>query len=145
MNVVKFKKNADLVNDTLKTIFNTPLFTNWEGFNPANNYTPKVMISEDRNDFNINIELPGMTKEDVKLSVENNVLSVTGVKKQEQKTEETNIIVNEIYFGEFSRNFNLSNDIKVDAIDAEFKDGILKITLPKVEEAKPVVKEINIK
>ena len=145
MNVVKFKKNSDLVNDTLKTIFNTPLFTNWEGFNPANNYTPKVRISEDRDNFNINLELPGITKEDVKLSVENNVLSVTGVKKQEQKTEESNIIVNEIYFGEFSRNFNLSNDIKIEGIDAEFKDGILKITLPKVEEAKPVVKEINIK
>ena len=91
------------------------------------------------------MELPGMTKEDVKISIENNVLSINGIKKQEKKTEETNLIVNEIYFGEFSRTFNLSNDIKIDSIDAEYKDGILNITLPKVEEAKPIVKEISIK
>ncbi|MDZ4713312.1 MAG: Hsp20/alpha crystallin family protein [bacterium] len=103
------------------------------------------MISEDKDNFHIKLELPGISKEDVKLSVENDVLSVTGNKKQEAKKEETNLIVNEIYYGEFSRTFNLSKDIKVESIDAEFRDGVLNITLPKIEEAKPVVKEINIK
>lgn len=145
MNLVKFKKDTDLINDTFKTIFNTPLFANWEGFNVPSAYNPKVRITEDRDNFYINMELPGMSKEDVKLSVENNVLSINGTKKQEKKTEETNLIVNEIYYGEFSRSFNLSNDIKIDSINAEFKDGVLNITMPKVEEAKPVVKEINIK
>lgn len=144
MQVVKFKKDSDLINDTFKTIFNSPLFKNWES-HPSNNYIPKVRISEDKNNFNIVMEMPGIAKEDVKISVEENVLSVTGNKKEEKKTEDTNIIINEIYAGEFKRDFNLSNDIKIDAIDAEFKDGVLNITLPKVEEAKPVVKEISIK
>ena len=113
--------------------------------NLTKSYTPKVNITEDRDNFNIKMELPGLTKEDIKLSVENNVLSVSGSKKEETKTEDKNVIVNELFYGEFSRNFNLSKDIKIEAIDAEFKDGILNITLPKVEEAKPVVKEINIK
>jgi HSP20 family protein len=143
MNVVKFKKNSDLLNDTFKTVFNSPLFSNWE--NPASNYNPKVRISENRDNFNIKMELPGLSKEDVKISVENNVLTVNGTKKDETKTEDTNMILNEIYFGEFSRNFNLSKDINIEAIDAEYKDGILNITLPKIEEAKPLVKEINIK
>lgn len=144
MNLVKIK-NSDLINDTLKTVFNSPLFDKWENLNPAAGYIPKVNISENRDNFNIRLELPGLTKENVKLSVENNVLSVSGSRKEENKTEDTNTIINEIYYGEFSRNFNLSKDIKIDAIDAEFKDGVLNITLPKIEEAKPVVKEINIK
>lgn len=145
MNIVKFKKDADLISDTFKSIINSPVFSSWEGLNPVSNYTPKVRISEDKDNFYIKMEIPGMTKEDVKISIENNVLSVNGVKKQEKKTEETNLIVNEIFFGEFSRNFNLSNDIKIDSIDAEYNNGVLNITLPKVEEAKPVVKEISIK
>ena len=145
MNIVKFKKDSDILNDTFKTIFNNPHLGNWENIFPASNYTPKVRITEDRDNFYIKMEMPGMTKEDVKITLENNVLSVNGVKKQETKTEESNLIANEIFYGEFSRNFNLTNDIKVEAIDAEFKDGMLNLTLPKVEEAKPVVKEINIK
>jgi HSP20 family protein len=145
MHVVKFKKDSDLINDTFNTIFNSPLFSNWDSLNQTSNYIPKVRISEDKDNFHISMEIPGIAKEDVKLSVENNVLSVTGVKKETKKTEETNLIINEVYTGEFSRNFNLSNDIKIDAIDAEYKDGVLNITLPKVEEAKPVVKQINIK
>ncbi|HMR39686.1 MAG TPA: Hsp20/alpha crystallin family protein [Ignavibacteria bacterium] len=145
MNVVKFKKNNDLLNETLNSVFGNRLFADWENLNLTKSYTPKVNITEDRDIFNIKMELPGLTREDVKLAVENNVLSVSGSKKEETKTEEKNVIVNELFYGEFSRNFNLSKDIKIDAIDAEFKDGILNITLPKVEEAKPVVKEINIK
>lgn len=145
MNIVKFKKDSELLNDTFKSIFSNPMFGNLENFYAPSNYLPKVRISEDRDNFYIKMEIPGMTKEDVKISIENNVLTVNGVKKQERKTEETNLITNEIYYGEFSRSFNITNDIKVDAIDAEYKDGILNITLPKVEEAKPVVKEVNIK
>src|SRR4029078_7317371 len=134
MHTIKFREDSDLLNNTFKTILNTPLFQNWENFNPAFNYNPKVKISEDRNNFQINIELPGLNKEDVKLSVENFVLTVSGNKKQEEKKEDTNIVINEISYGEFSRDFNLSKDIKIEAIDAEFKDGILNITLPKIEE-----------
>ena len=145
MNVVKFKKNNDLLNETLNSVFGNRLFTDWENLNLTKSYTPKVNITEDRDNFNIKMELPGLTKDDIKLAVEHTVLAVSGSKEEETKSEDKNVIVNELFYGEFSRNFNLSKDIKIDAIDAEFKDGILNITLPKVEEAKPVVKEINIK
>lgn len=145
MNIVKFKKDSDLINDTFKSIFSSPLFGQIENYNTGKNFVPKVRISENKDNFFINMEIPGMTKEDVKISIENNVLNVNGVKKQETKSEDTNIIANEIYLGEFSRNFNLSKEINIETIDAEYKDGMLNITLPKVEEAKPVVKEISIK
>lgn len=145
MNTIKFKKDTDLINDTFKSIFNSPLFDNREFPGSTSTYTPKVRISEDKDSFTINMELPGVSKEDVKLSIENHVLSVAGEKKQVTKAEDNNFILNEIYYGKFNRDFNISKDIKVDAIDAEYNNGVLNITLPKVEEAKPVVKEINIK
>lgn len=145
MHFVKFKKDSEILNDTFRTIFNSPLFNGWENTGSSNNYTPKVRISEDKDNFYIKLEIPGVSKEDVKISVENFVLTVSGKKTEETKKEDTNIITNEFYFGEFSRNFNLSKDIKIESIDAEFKDGVLNIVLPKIEEAKPVVKEISIK
>ena len=145
MNVVKFSKDSDIIKDTFKSIINSPLFQDLEKVNTNSKYLPKVRITKDKDNFFIKMEVPGVSKEDVKISVEDSVLTVKGTKKQEIKTEETNLIINEIYFGEFSRDFNLSNDVKIESIDAEYNDGVLKITLPKIEEAKPVVKEISIK
>jgi HSP20 family protein len=89
--------------------------------------------------------MPGVVKEDMKISLENNVLSVSGTKKHTKKTEDINLIMNEIYYGEFSRSFTVTDEIRKDNIEAEFKDGVLNIVLPKVEEAKPVIKEIAVK
>ena len=145
MTLVKFKKDSDLVTDTFRSLFDTPYFNFGKEVFDATSYTPRTRITEDKDNFYINMEMPGMQKENVKIEVENNLLSVRGEKKQQTKTEDTNLIMNEIVFGEFTRNFNLSKEIKLDGIEAEFKDGLLNITLPKVEEAKPVVKEIQVK
>jgi len=143
MNLIKFKREGDLFNDAFKSIFDSPLF-NTEVNDPSC-YKPRTRITEDKDNFYINLEMPGVPKDNVKIEVENNLLSIKGEKKVENKTEETNLVMNEIVYGEFCRTFNLSKDIKVDAIEAEFKDGLLIVSLPKAEEAKPVVKEIKVK
>ena len=145
MNIVKFKRDNDLLNDTFRSIFNHPFFGLRDELVNTSNFTPRARITEDKDNFYINMEMPGIPKEDVKINLENNVLSISGTKQQKNKTDEANLILNEIYYGEFCRSFNLSDDIKKDNIDAEFKDGMLHVTLPKVEEAKPVVKEIKVK
>ncbi|MFA5403718.1 MAG: Hsp20/alpha crystallin family protein [Ignavibacteria bacterium] len=145
MNLIKFKKENDLFGDTFKSVFNYPFFSMRDEVLNTSNFTPRVRISEDKDNFYLNIEMPGIPKEDVKISLENSTLSISGTKKHQNKSEETNLIMNEIYYGEFCRSFNLSDDIKKDNIDAEFKDGLLIITLPKVEEVKPEVKEIKVK
>jgi HSP20 family protein len=145
MNLMKFKKENDMCCDPFSSVFNHPLFSMRDEVLNTSNFTPRVRISEDKDNFYLNIEMPGIPKEDVKISLENSVLSVSGTKKHQNKTEDTNLIMNEIYYGEFSRSFNISDDIKKDNIDAEFKDGLLIITLPKVEEVKPEVKEIKVK
>ena len=78
-------------------------------------FTPRTRITEDKDNFYLNLEMPGIPKENVKIEVENNLLSVKGEKKAENKTEETNLVMNEIVYGEFCRTFNLSKEIKVDA------------------------------
>ena len=90
------------------------------------------------------MEMPGMSKDDIKINLEKEVLTISGTKKQESHKEDSNLIMNEIQYGEFCRSFNVTNDINHDAIKADFKDGVLSLTLPKKEESKPVVKEIKI-
>ncbi len=143
MNLIKFKRENDLFDSAFKSIFDSPIF-NPEMTDPAS-FRPRTRITENKDNFFINLEMPGIPKDMVKIEVENNLLSIKGEKKAEHKTEDTNLVMNEIVYGEFCRTFNLSKDIKVDAIEAEFKDGLLIVTLPKVEEAKPVVKEIKVK
>ncbi|MFA5012576.1 MAG: Hsp20/alpha crystallin family protein [Ignavibacteria bacterium] len=143
MNLIKFKRENDLFDNAFKSIFDSPFFKS--EINDATSFRPRTRITEDKDNFHINLEMPGIPKENVKIEVENNLLSVKGEKKVENKSEETNLVMNEIVYGEFCRTFNISKDIKVDDIQAEFKDGLLIVTLPKVEEAKPVVKEIKVK
>ncbi len=145
MNLIKFKRDNDLFTDTFRSVFNHPFFSMKDEVLNTSNFTPRVRISEDKDNFYLNLEMPGIPKDEVKISLENNVLSVSGNKKHQSKSEDTNLIMNEIYYGEFCRSFTLSDDIKTDNIDAEFKDGLLTITLPKKEEVKPVVKEIKVK
>jgi HSP20 family protein len=145
MNFVKYKKDSDLLNDTFRSFCNQPFFSLRDEVLNNANFTPKVRITEDKDSFYLNIEMPGIPKDDVKISLEDSVLSISGTKKAQNKSEDDNLIMNEIHYGEFFRSFNLSDNIKRDAIDAEFKDGLLIITLPKVEEAKPVVTEIKVK
>jgi HSP20 family protein len=145
MNLMKYKRDSDLFNDAFKSLCNAPFFAMKDEVMNTTSFTPRVRISEDKDNFYLNLEMPGIPKEDVKISLEDNTLSISGTKKHQNKTEESNLIMNEIFYGEFSRSFNLSDDIKKDSIDAEFKDGLLTISLPKKEEVKPVVKEIPVK
>lgn len=145
MNLIKYRRDNEWFNDTFKSLFNAPFFSTRDEVMNTTSFTPRVRISEDKDNFYLNLEMPGIPKEDVKISLEDNTLSISGTKKHQNKTEDSNLIMNEIFYGEFSRSFNLSDDIKKDSIDAEFKDGLLTISLPKKEEVKPVVKEIPVK
>lgn len=145
MKVVKIKTDGDLfktINETFDSIFP---FANASAAYGKTSISPRAEIIEDKDNFYLNMELPGISKEDVKIGIENNVLTVSGEKKQNYTKEEKNLVMNERYYGSFSRSFNITKDVKINDIIAEFKDGVLNITLPKVEEAKPVVKEVTIK
>lgn len=104
---------------------------------------PSVDISETPQQYDIRAEIPGMKKEDVKVSVNKNVLTLSGEKKEEKKTEDKKYHRMESYYGSFQRSFVLPDGIKAEKVTADFKDGVLSVVVPKSEETKE--KTIDIK
>ena len=103
---------------------------------------PNVDIVENTDSFEIHAELPGVRQEDVKLTLNNNVLILSGEKKQEVKEERDNVLRLERNYGRFERSFSLPTTVQADKVRANFQDGVLKIVLPKSEQAK--ARQINI-
>ena len=108
-------------------------------------WTPAVDVFEDKDAVKIVAELPGVKPEDVKISLENQTLTVRGEKKQvaEEKTERVHRY--ERTYGAFERTFALPGTVDADRIEAAFADGLLTVTLPKVERARPRQIEIRTK
>ena len=104
-------------------------------------WCPCVDMSETKDNVIIKTEIPGISKDDVKVSVQDNVLTLSGEKKQE-KEKDANYHRIERSYGSFSRSFTLPTSVQPDKVKANYKDGVLNITLPKSEEVKP--KEIPI-
>lgn len=108
-------------------------------------WSPSVDIAETKDEIVVSADLPGLNKEDIKVNVENNVLTFSGERKQEKKDEGSNYHRLERSYGFFSRSFTLPATVKSDKIKAAYKDGVLRLSLPKAEEAKPrqIAVEIN--
>ncbi len=100
-------------------------------------WCPCVDVSETKDSVIINTEIPGMSKDDVKVSIQDNVLTLSGEKKQENEEKDANYHRTERSYGSFSRSFTLPTTVQADKVKAAYKDGILRITLPKSEEVKP--------
>ncbi|TAE38665.1 MAG: Hsp20/alpha crystallin family protein [Sphingobacteriales bacterium] len=107
-------------------------------------HTPAVNISETENDFILALAAPGLKKEDFKLNLEKNVLSVSVETKAETRAENEKISRKEFSYASFLRSFTLPQTADFNAIEANYVDGILKITIAKKEEAKIQSREIAI-
>jgi HSP20 family protein len=105
-------------------------------------WNPSVDVSETGDKILITADLPGMTKDDVKISVRDHTLTLEGEKKRQKEEKGKNYHRLERSYGSFCRSFTLPAAVKADKIKATYKDGVLSVELPKVEEAKP--KEIPI-
>lgn len=108
-----------------------------------NNWTPAVNIAETDDNYVITAELPGFNKNDFKVTYDNGYLSIRGERKKEKEEKGKEWHRIESYYGSFERSFYLPSTVKSEKIDAQYKDGILTLTLPKVEEKKP--KQIEVK
>ncbi len=104
---------------------------------------PTLDISETKNDFVVKAELPGIDSKDIDISLTNDVLTIKGEKKQEKDEKNENYHLVERSYGSFVRSVRLPGEIQSDKISASYKNGILRVTLPKSEAAKK--KEIKIK
>jgi HSP20 family protein len=97
---------------------------------------PAIDIADQEHEYVVKAELPGCGIEDIELSVSGNILTIRGEKKQEQEVNEKGYYHVERSFGRFRRDLNLAGDVDIAKIDAECKNGVLTVRLPKTEKAK---------
>ena len=104
---------------------------------PMQAWAPALDVQEDKDGFTIRVELPGMKREDIEVSIQDGALVISGERHQEKINEGTEVHRQERYYGRFSRVLTLSTAVSSDQVKATYKDGILTVTLPKAEEDKP--------
>jgi HSP20 family protein len=107
-------------------------------------WTPALDVHEDKDNFIVRVELPGMKREDIDVSLHDGALSISGERKTEKKYEEAEVYRTERFFGKFQRTVTLPVPVAPDKVKAQYKDGILTVTLPKTEEAKPKQIDVNV-
>lgn len=142
MSLIRTKKNGDWFPSLLSDFFDTDKF-----FSPRwlekefENTIPSVNIKENNKEFNIELAAPGFNKNDFKVSVEDNILTISAEKKEEKKEENERFTRKEFSYNTFSRSFTLPQSVNTDKIDAKYADGILKLCIPKKEAAKTLPKK----
>lgn len=135
MTLVRFNEpKVRNFNDVIDNFFNNSIINEFE--NQKQYFSiPPANIIESKIDFRIEIAAPGFDKSDFKMNVEKNLLTVSVENSTEENTEDEKYSLKEYAFNNFSRSFRLSNKVNSDKINAVYKNGLLQIVIPKMEEA----------
>lgn len=147
MNFIKFQRSPlgalpgfnrlPVLHEEIERLLNFPLASNASG-----PWVPALDAYEEKDNYVVKVELPGVNKEDVRLSLEKGTLTITGERKSETSSKDGELYHSERFYGRFQRTVNLPESLAADKVKAGYKDGVLTVTLPKSEEAKP--KQIDI-
>ncbi|MBH50024.1 MAG: heat-shock protein [Candidatus Marinimicrobia bacterium] len=142
MSLIKWKPNLSM----------TSHINEWDNFlddffgksteTKSEHWLPSVDIHENKIEFNLTADLPGLSKKDVKINIDDSVLTVSGERLYPEKR--TDVYIIERGYGKFNRSFTLPENVNIDKISASFKNGELKIILPKTEQTISKSKEIKI-
>ena len=108
-------------------------------------WAPAVDIIDEKDHIRVRADLPGMKKEEIEVSVDNDTLTIRGEKREEKEIKEKDYVRSERYYGAFHRSFTLPAGVDPQKVNAGYKDGVLEITLPKREDAKPKQIKVDIK
>ena len=137
-------QNLRRLNSFLDEAFHTWPFAP-DGTSVTAQWVPAVDVYEDRDSVRIVAELPGVTPGDVKISIENQTLTIRGEKTQVVEEKNDRVHRSERSYGFFERSFSLPNTVDVDKTEARFENGVLTVVIPRAEEAKPRIVEIKAK
>ncbi|MCM2270899.1 MAG: Hsp20/alpha crystallin family protein [Thermoanaerobaculia bacterium] len=146
--ITRWTPETDLFRNRLDRMFNQMLQDVWGAQAPSEGvasrtWLPAVDIREKNDALMFAMELPGLTKENLEITLENNVLTIAGERKFEKETKGEEFHRLERSYGHFSRSFTLPTGVRTDKVEANFEHGVLNIVLPKEENAKP--KKISIR
>jgi HSP20 family protein len=139
MNLIRWQPFRDLLTlqERMNSVLNDPYARLGSPMESASAWFPPVDIHEENDRIVLRAEIPGISREDIELSVENGTLTLRGEKKQEKQVESENAFRQERFYGSFVRSFVLPALIEPDRIQATYRDGVLEVVIPKAEEAKP--------
>jgi len=130
--------------DEIDRLFETPLAEVARSAQLFSGWTPAMDLYEDKDSLIVKLELPGMKREDIDVSLHEGCLSISGERKSEEKHAEADMYRAERFFGRFQRTVTLPTPVAGDRVKAQYKDGVLTITLPKTEEAKRKRIDVNV-
>ena len=132
MTLIKFEPFRELesLHDRIQRYFDD--FPNFE-FNLNENFYPRIDISEDKDNINVVAEIPGVKKDDIKITLQDNILTIEGEKKKETEQKEKNFFRSERMYGSFKRCFTLPDMVDSEKVEAKFENGMLNIQLKKIE------------
>lgn len=148
MTLIKWKNKPASVFDTMPSLFNDffeGVFNNDLMNREMMRYVPSVNIAERKNDFRVELAAPGYAREDFKVEHDSGVLTISSEKKEEKSDSDDRFTRKEFSYSSFKRTFSLPEYVDAEKISAEYKNGLLTLTIPKKEEAKQKpVREIKI-
>jgi len=137
-----FKDLFDLQKE-INRLFETSFSRLPQRFISEESFAPAIDLYEDENEYVVEAELPGLKQDEIKVSVEDDILTISGEKKREKEVKEGNLYRSERFYGKFERQIVLPQNAEKDNIKASYKNGVLKVVIPKKEEAKS--KRVDIK
>jgi HSP20 family protein len=130
-------RGLSTLHDQVNRLFNESVFRGQAQDSAITTWAPAVDIYETPNELVVKADLPDVDEKDIDIRVENNLLTIRGERKFESSVSEDNYLRVERTYGSFSRSFSLPNTVNAETIHAEYKNGVLKVNLPKREESKP--------
>jgi HSP20 family protein len=150
MNLTKYYRNPELttwtplttLRDQLNRMFDLPF--SGQPTEAFGDWSPALDASEDKDKYVVTVEVPGLKKEDIHVTVHDGVLTISGERKSEKDVKEGIVHRTERFYGKFSRSVTLPSAVKADKVLASYKDGILNVEVPKADEAKPRNIEVKI-
>lgn len=135
---------ASTLHDQINRVFTDLLDRSASREANLTSWAPAADIYETENALVVKVDLPDVDPKELDIRVENNLLTIRGERKFENKVSESNYLRVERAYGSFSRSFALANTIKAEAIQADYQNGVLVLTIPKREEAKPKQIKVNV-
>ncbi len=136
-------REIDTIQRQMNRLFDELLPITWEAPDGIA-FVPSAEMEETADAIHLKLEIPGIDAKDLNVEVSAEAVSISGERKSETKTEEKGVTRTEFRYGKFQRVIPLSTRIQNDKVQAEYKDGILKLTLPKAEEEKSKVVKVNL-
>ena len=136
-------EQSDTLREEINRLFDTPFRGVFQDSDLFNGWSPTLDVHEDKDHVTVKVELPGVKKEDIDLSLHDGTLTISGERKSERNENDEGFSCQERFFGRFQRTVTLPKPVNPNTVNARYTDGILTVTLAKTEESKP--KQIEVK